>query len=362
MIKKLLLVGLASLALLAAACHDDHTAPSQADLFAAVPDKSSAVMAVNLDSCTFVRDIVADCIIKYVSTTDAVIFTVDSEGHEPVMMLRATDPMVLSQAAYDWMQVPFDTDNGQHMLSMSTDGGITTFTDSKFVWIMRADNAKTVMTHLLTAPKGKAVASFFRLKNGKLRDAASGRITINGSEIAVAAHVHGDTLRLVSGVNVDNDTVKVAMKPSPGINARVDGPTAVKLIERLTSRLSFTHRMAINALTSFVDKAQHVDVQASPADGITVDMHYATTDGQATHIAKTLNGLVSNSGYSGLVTTVGENGVRTGPVMIDFDCNATIGIAQTTGKDIPPSFTIVITTPKPLSELLETPPFNNILH
>lgn len=342
-------------------CSHEITAPSQGELFAEIPAESATLLAVNLDSCTFAREIVADCLYDYLSLTDAVIFTADSEQHEPVMMLRATDPVVVGQSAYDWMQVPFETDDGQQLLSMSTGGGITTFTDSRFVWVMRADNAKKVMAAVLTAPKSKAAAAAFRIADGKLRDAASGRIRFDDNDLPIVAHVHDNVLRLVTGVNIDNDTVRTADKPSPGINARVDGATAVQLISRLTSGLSMTHRMAVNALSSFVEKAQVVNVQASPTEGVSIEMYFDTADGDAAHIAKTLNDLASSGGFNGLITTTAGNGVQAGPVKIEFDCRATIGIVQMSGKDLPPSFTIDIAVPDGLSALLQTAPFDHIM-
>lgn len=350
------------LALVTTACNDEVKEPTQDEFFAQIPADADAVAAVNIDSLTFVHGLLPDNITNFISLNDAVLFTVDSIGHEPVLMLRATNPVVLSQAAYDWMQVSFDTADGHQLLSMMTDGGITTFTNSRYVWVMRANKAKAVMLAVLDARKNGDAAKAFRIKDHRLTDAASGRLRINGAEVPVVANVHGNTLRLLTGASIaGSDTAKVADSAVPGVYARVDGTTAVQLIARLTAGLSFTHRMAVNAMSSFIEKAQTVDVQASPADGVTLTMQYNRADADAANIAKTLGTLAANAGYDNLVTTTGDNGVKAGPVKARFDCAASIGIVQASGKDNYTSFTIDITIADGIQNLLKTTPFTSIL-
>lgn len=347
------------LTVIAVSCNDENKAPTQDELFAQIPAEAGTVVAINVDSCSFVDDILPEYIVDYMSTTDAVLFT--DADNVPVLMLRATDPMVLGQAAYDWIQVSFDTDEGHQLLSMSTSGGISTFTNSQFVWVMRADNAKEVMYNILNAKKSKSTPKTFRLKDNKLRDAASGRILLDGVEVPIVANVHGNTLRMLTGACIDNDTVKIADNTAPGVHARVDGAIAESIISRLTASLSFTHRMAVNAMSSFVEKAQTVDVEYTPADGISLVMHYNRADADAANIAKTLGTLAANAGMADLVATTAQNSVKAGPLKFQFDCAAAINIVQDPGKADIPAFTIDITIPGGIQNLLKTTPFTTFL-
>lgn len=361
MIKNVLIaLTCAGLVLGFASCRTDRTPPTADELFALVPEKTENVVGVNIDSCSFVSTLVPDAVLPYVNHTDAVLFTIDNDGDiQAVAVMRATDPVALGQAAYDWMQVPLECSDGQHLMSMYTKGEVTTFTDSRFAWLVPSDGAKDTMTAVLNAKKGYKTADALRLTaDGALQDAASGRITLDGRQVPVVAHAGEKSLQVLCGTYARKDTVTAKSGDQPGITACVNGLTATTILHKFTSGLSLSQQLAVNMVTPYVERAKAVEIKAIPGMGITVAMHFDRKVADAAEVENSLAKLAASAGYHGLVETTPDNGVTLGPIEVTLDCRATITLTQNLQAPAStPSFALDIAVPASLRNLLTTPPF-----
>lgn len=343
-----------------ASCRTDRTPPTLDDLFALVPEKTENVAGINIDSCSFVATFVPDAVLPYVNHSVAVLFTLPDADMRPVLVMRATDPVALGQAAYDWMQAPIDGTDGQHLLSMYTNGNVTTFTDSRFAWFVPSDGAKETMKALLNAKGGYKTAEALRLTlDGALRDAASGRVTIDGTQVPLVAHTGAKTLQVLSGTYALTDTAAIANDRLPGITANVSGLTAMAIMQRLTSGLSLAQQLAVNTVLPYVERAKEVEIKALPDMGITVTMLYDSKVADASEVENSLAKLAASAGYHGMVETTPDNGVTLGPIEVAFDTQAVINLVQDLkAPATQPSFALDITVPGSLADLLSTPPFS----